>query len=444
MMPFTPPPLSLALIAIALLIVLITWRKWNPFIALFAAALVVGIGSNMPAMEALGVFQNGVGATLGGIAAIIALGVMIGKLLVESGGATVLADRFNLLFGPGRALWCIVALSIAIGLVTWFAVGFYLLLPVMLSMARESRKSMLLLAIPMLSFLSVTHGLMPPHPGPVVAIDALGANTGAVLALGFLVGLPTAAIAGPLLAPWMARQIPVTTPDQKETVDSERPRPTFGATLFVIALPIALMLMATAAEFVFPEESAVRRSVTFVGHPVMALTLAFLVAVGIFSRQCRFNRTQILGFTEHSVAGIGMTLLVVGGGGGFARVLVAAGVADDLGIMAGKFHLPPLLFGWLVAVFIRVATGSATVAITTAAGLLAPILAANPEVNRELLVLSLGFGSLFLSHLNDGGFWIVKDGLGMTVGQTLRTWTVMETVIGIVGLLFVLILGIFM
>jgi len=296
----------------------------------------------------------------------------------------------------------------------------------------------------MLSFLSVMHGLMPPHPGPVVAIDALGANTGAVLALGFLVGVPTALIAGPLLAPWLARQVPVTTPDQMETADDDRPRPTFGATLFVIALPVALMLMATAAGFAFPDESAIRRTINFIGHPVMALTIAFLAAAWIFSRQCRFTRAQVLAFTEHSVAGIGMTLLVVGGGGGFAKVLTAAGVADDLGVLAGKFHLPPLLFGWLVAVFIRVATGSATVAITTAAGLLAPILAANPEVNRELLVLSLGFGSLFLSHLNDGGFWIVKDGLGLSVSQTLRTWTVMETVIGIVGLLFILILGMFL
>lgn len=438
------PPLLLALMAISLLIVLITWRKWNPFVALFAAAMVVGIGSGMPALEALNVFQGGVGATLGGIAAIIALGVMIGKLLAESGGAVVVSERFNAFFGPGRAVWCIVALSIAIGLATWFAVGFYLLLPVMLSMARDSKRSMLLLAIPMLSFLSVMHGLMPPHPGPVVAIDALSANTGAVLAWGFLVGIPTAAIAGPLLAPWMARNVPVATPVLEEHIDSDQKRPTFGATLFVIVLPVALMLMATAAEILLPDESSIARTVTFIGHPVMALTIAFLAAAWIFSKQCHFSRSQVLGFTEHSVAGIGMTLLVVGGGGGFAKVLTAAGVADDLGSLAGNFHLPPLLFGWLVAAFIRVATGSATVAITTAAGLLAPVLAANPEVNRELLVLSLGFGSLFLSHLNDGGFWIVKDSLGMTVGQTLRTWTVMETVIGIVGLLFILLLGMFL
>jgi len=434
-------PLVLALLAITLLVVLITWRKWNPFIALFAAALMVGIGSGISALETLTIFQGGVGATLGGIAAIIALGVMIGKLLAESGGATVLAERFTAILGPGRAMWCIVALSIVIGLVTWFAVGFYLLLPIMLSMARGSQRSMLLLAIPMLSFLSVMHGLTPPHPGPVVAIDALGANTGAVLALGFLVGLPTAAIAGPLLAPWLAARVPVATVPQETGADVDRKRPRFGATLFVIILPVALILMATAAGFSFPSQHVVRRTLEFVGHPVMALTIAFLVAAWILSRQCQFTSAQVLRFTEQSVGGIGMTLLVVGGGGGFAKVLTAAGVASELGAMAGNFHLPPLLYGWLVAAFIRVATGSATVAITTAAGLLAPVLAANPEVNRELLVLSLGFGSLFLSHLNDGGFWIVKDGLGMTVGQTLRTWTVMETVIGVVGLLCVLVLG---
>jgi GntP family gluconate:H+ symporter len=439
-----PPlsPLVLALFAIILLVALITWRKWNAFIALFLAALVVGIGSSMPALEVLTVFQGGVGATLGGIAAIIALGVMIGKLLVESGGAHVLAERFDRMLGPGRSIWCIVILSIAIGLVTWFAVGFYLLLPVMLSMDRDARQPMLLLAIPMLSFLSVMHGLMPPHPGPVVAIDALGADTGAVILLGFLVGLPVAFIAGPILAPWLNRWSPVATPLHEPSDENGVPRPQFGTTLFVIVLPVALMLMASAAQM-FPDAATQpRRVLTFIGHPVMALTIAFLVAAWVFSQQCRFNRSQILDFTEKSVAGIGMTLLVVGGGGGFAKVLVAAGVADELGTVAGQFGLTPLLFAWLVAAFIRVATGSATVAITTAAGLLAPMLVSDPEVNRGLLVLSLGFGSLFLSHFNDGGFWIVKDGLGMTVSQTLKTWTVMETVIGIVGLMLVLLLGI--
>jgi GntP family gluconate:H+ symporter len=204
------------------------------------------------------------------------------------------------------------------------------------------------------------------------------------------------------------------------------------------------MLLATMGELTFPVGHRVRVTLAFIGHPVIALTLAVLVALWVFGRACRFTRPQMLAFTEQSIAAIGMTLLVVGGGGGFARVLREANVATALGTLAGEWNLPPLLYGWLVAAFIRVATGSATVAITTAAGLLLPMLATNPEINRELLVLSLGFGSLFLSHLNDGGFWIVKDCLGMTVGETLRTWTVVETLVGLLGLGFVLLLDVWL
>ncbi len=451
-------PLSLLLLAvaaIAMLVALVTWRKLNPFLALFLAAMLVGLGAGMAPLAALKAFQDGVGATLGGIAAVIALGAMLGKLLAESGGAHVLAERFSRFFGPSRAVACIVALAIVVGLVTWFTVGLLLLLPIAISLTRESKRPFLLLAIPLVAFLSVMHGLTPPHPGPVVAISALGANNGMVLALAFLTGVPAAAIAGPLFVRWVVKRIHVATPQSigEAGVDASRThspatarreavrRPGAAATAFVVGLPVVLMLLAAVGDLAFPMGHRGRLALGFIGHPVIALTLAVFAALWIFGRACHFTRPQLLGFTEQSIGAIGMTLLVVGGGGGFARVLLEAGVAGALGSLAGAFSLPPLLYAWLVAAFVRVATGSATVAITTAAGLLAPVLAAHPEVSRELLVVSLGFGSLFLSHLNDGGFWIVKDCLGLTVGQTLRTWTVTESIIGLVGLGFVLLLG---
>lgn len=452
-------PLSLLLLAvaaIAMLVTLVTWRKLNPFLALFLAAMLVGLGAGMAPLAALKAFQDGVGATLGGIAAVIALGAMLGKLLAESGGAHVLAERFSRFFGPSRAVACIVALAIVVGLVTWFTVGLLLLLPIAISLTRESKRPFLLLAIPLVAFLSVMHGLTPPHPGPVVAISALGANNGMVLALAFLTGVPAAAIAGPLFARWVVKRIHVATPQaigetggresNRETSpvapqDETVLRPGAVATAFVVGLPVVLMLLAAVGDLAFPAGHRGRLAMAFIGHPVIALTLAVFAALWIFGRACQFTRPQLLGFTEQSIGAIGMTLLVVGGGGGFARVLLEAGVAGALGSLAGAFSLPPLVYAWLVAAFVRVATGSATVAITTAAGLLAPVLAAHPEVSRELLVVSLGFGSLFLSHLNDGGFWIVKDCLGLTVGQTLRTWTVTESIIGVVGLAFVLLLG---
>jgi GntP family gluconate:H+ symporter len=436
--------LVLACVAIAMLVALVTWRKLNAFIALLLAAMLVGVGSGMAPLDSLKAFQEGVGATLGGIAAIIAFGAMIGKLLSESGGAEVLAERFVKFFGPSRAGLCIIALALVVGLVTWFVIGLLLLLPVLVTLSRETKRPFLLLAIPLLSFLSVMHGLMPPHPGPVVAVELLGADTGMVLVFGFLVGIPTAAIAGPLFARWVVRYVPVTTPKVAEVTPSRSARPRFGGTLFVLALPVCLMLLATVGELLLGKESEVRGVLTFVGNPVIALTLAVFAAAWIFGRACGFGRAQILRFTEESVAGIGMTLLVVAGGGGFARVLRDSGVADALGSLASTLHLPPLVYAWMISAFIRVATGSATVAITTAAGLLAPVLLAHPDLRPELLVLSVGFGSLFLSHLNDGGFWLVKDCLGLTVGQTLRTWTVTETLIGMIGLGLTLVLAAFL
>jgi GntP family gluconate:H+ symporter len=443
----SPAPLPLLLLAVAaigVLVVLVTWRKMNAFVALLLVGLGVGVGAGMAPLAALKAFQDGVGATLGGIAAVIALGAMLGKLLAESGGALVLAERFSAFFGPTRAVVCIITLAVVVGVVTWFSVGFLLLLPVLISLTHETKRPFLLLALPLVAFLSVMHGLTPPHPGPVVAISALGANSGTVLALAFLAGLPAAALGGPLFARWVAPRLAVSIPSLASAGETSRPRPGFAGTAFVIGLPIALMLLDSAAALLLPASHAARAVIGFIGHPVVALTLALFAALWVFGRAARFSRAQLLGFTEQSVASIGMTLLVVSGGGGFARVLREAGVADALGSVASHLHLPPLVYGWLVAAFIRVATGSATVAITTAAGLLAPLLAVHPEINRELLALSLGFGSLVLSHLNDGGFWIVKDCLGLTVGQTLRTWTVTETIIGVSGLGFTLLLGTFL
>jgi GntP family gluconate:H+ symporter len=256
---------------------------------------------------------------------------------------------------------------------------------------------------------------------------------------GFVIGLPTAAVAGPLFARWAVRHVSAEPPASAPRVnDGTLIEPRFGLTLFTMLLPVALMLSATVAELLLPPNHPIRAGAAFVGNPVMALLIAVIFALWSLGTRCGHKPTTLLGFTEQSIAGVGMTLLVVGGGGGFARVLREAGVANSLGDMASMLHLPPLVYAWLIAAFIRVATGSATVAITAASGILAPMLGQMPDVNRELLVIAIGCGSLFLSHLNDGGFWIVKDCLGLTVAQTLRTWTVTETIVGIAGLLITL------
>lgn len=454
----------LALASVGTLVVLVTRWKVNAFIALALAALIVGAGAVVMGVTPKGaktaltmtgvieVFGARLGKSLGGIAAVIGLGTMLGKLLAESGGAEVLAKRFAAFFGPKRVIWCIMVLAIAVGLPTWFAVGLVLLLPILLTLTAETKKPFLLLAIPLLSCLSVMHGLMPPHPGPVAAIGSFAAaglnpNMGMVLVWGFLIGIPTAIVAGPVFARRAVKTVeaqppPMPTPKGREGITP----PPFGLTLFTILLPILLMLVDTVVKVIFagvakPTEfqTSLINFASFIGNATIALLASVLFAAWSLGMRCGYTPARVWKFTEESIAAVGMTLLVVGAGGGFAGVLETAGVANSMGLMAQAWGLPILVFAWLVSAFIRVSTGSATVAITTAAGLIAPIMGNYPGTNVELLIIAIGCGSLFLSHLNDAGFWIVKECLGLTVAQTLKTWTVTETIVGIAGLLLTLV-----
>lgn len=455
----------LALVAISGLVLLITRAKINAFIALLLASLTVGLGAvwmlGVPARDVsgkilkdaagnaspysvLGVmksFGDGLGATLAGTAAVIGLGTMLGRLLAESGGAEVLAKRFAAFFGPTRIQWCIMAIALAVGLTTWFAVGLILLLPILLTLTHETRQPFLRLALPLLACLSVMHGVMPPHPGPVVAVESLKANMGLVLLWGFVIGIPTAAVAGPIYARFIVKRVVAQPPSiaPKSAAAAGFRAPGFWLTLISILAPVFLMLLATVGELCWDKGDQRREFLSFIGHPTLALLLSVLFATWSLGLKCGYTGTQVLKFTESCIGPIGLTLLVIGAGGGFARVLRDSGVAEAIGNLGNQAHLSPILYGWLVSAFIRVATGSATVAITTASGLLVPVLAQHPELTPHqvaLIICAIGCGSLFLSHLNDSGFWIVKDSLGLTVEQTLKTWTVCETIVGIAGMLF--------
>ncbi len=428
--------LGFASAAVVVLILLIAWARMNVFLAMLLASMLMGLGSGMDAVSVMKAFEKGLGGTLGGIAGILGLGTILGGLLAASGGAEVLAKALIGWFGPKRVHWCLMLLGLLIGLSTWFAVGLIMLVPILMTLARETKEPFLKLAIPMLAVLSIMHGVMPPHPGPVVALQALGADLGKVLLWGLLVAVPVAAISGPIFASWAMRRMVVQVPGLAPAAASARRElaPSLGVTLAVLLLPIALLLTQTLADLTLdPTDLShpLRRVSAVIGNPSVALGLSVLFASVAF----RFTRAEALRIGDQAVASVGMTLLVVGGGGGFKGVLEASGAANAIGAMATEAHLPPLVFGWLCAALVRVATGSATVAITTASGLMAPLLALHPEVNRELVVVGIGCGSLFLSHLNDGGFWVVKETLGMSVSETLRTWTVTETLVGVSGLL---------
>jgi GntP family gluconate:H+ symporter len=313
-------------------------------------------------------------------------------------------------------------------------------------LARETKTPILRLALPLAAGLSTAHGLIPPHPGPMAAISLIHADTGKTILYGVLVGAPTALVTGPLLARFVARRVPVELgglfAEMDERPQAQRP-PGFGISVFTILLPVLLMLAATAAKIGLSPENAVNQWAQLLGAPTVAMLIAALVSFWTFGFNCGFDGKQILKFTEVCLGPIAGLLLLIGAGGGFGQVLNVSGVGAAIGVIGKDLPVSPLFLGWVIAGLIRISLGSATVSIQTAAGLMVPIIAAKPGVNKELLILAMGSGSMILSHVNDSGFWFVKEYLGMTVVQTLKSWTVVETGIAIVSIILILIVNMF-
>jgi GntP family gluconate:H+ symporter len=429
--------------AVVGLVVLVARFKLNAFLALILASLFVGLCSGMKLPEVARAFQAGVGTTLGFIAVVVGLGTMLGKMLAESGGAEVIAGRFIKWLGHRRLPWTMLLVAFIIGLPVFFAVGLVLLIPIVYTLVRDTKTPLLTLGLPLVAGLSIAHTLVPPHPGPLAAIEKLGADVGRTIFYATLVGFPTAIVGGPLFARFIVPRVPVDVGGLgAQMVSPARPArmPGFGITLFTILLPVLLMLVATVAEVGLDQNNPARAWAGFVGSPLVALLIAVLFSFYSFGRVCGIGRNQILKFTEDCVGPAAGIMLVVGAGGGFSKVIEASGAADAIAGWAQGSNLSPLLLGWLAAALVRVAVGSATVAITLGAAIVAPVAASHPETNRELLVVALGAGSLTLSHLNDGGFWFVKEYFNLTVAQTLKTWTVMETIMSVVALVLVLVL----
>jgi len=429
-------------LAVVGLIVLIARFKVSAFVALLLASVAVGLGARMELGAIARSVQDGVGAVLGSVAIVIGLGTVLGKMLAESGGARVIATTLLDAMGARRLEWALLLIAFIVGLPVFFSVGLVLLAPVLFSVARQAGLPLLRLAIPLLAGLSVAHGLIPPHPGPIVAIEMVGADVGRTILYSILVAVPTAVVAGPLLGAWLARRVPVeVSGGLAEQLIGDTPDgggPGFAVTLATILLPVGLMLLASVADVLLVAQHPVRQWADFVGSPLVALLIAVVVSFYTFGIARGFTPERIGQFAQECLAPVASVLLVVGAGGAFNRVIVQSGAGAVIASLASASQVSVLVLGWLLASGLRVATGSATVAISTAAGIVAPMAAATPGVNLELLVLAMGAGSLILSHVNDGGFWLVKEYLNLSVGQTLRTWTVMETVIAVVALVVIL------
>jgi GntP family gluconate:H+ symporter len=433
------------LIAVVGLIVLIARFKVNSIVAVVLAALFLGLISGMALPAIMKQFQDGVGSVLGSIAMILGLGNMLGKMMAESGGAEQIANTLIKRFGESRVHWTMVVIAFIVGIPVFFQVGLVLLVPLVFIMAQKTRMPFLQIGIPLVAGLSVMHGLVPPHPGPMVAIEILQADIGKTILYSLLIGIPTAILAGPMLGKLLARRVPVAVSGelagQFTQGAKQKSLPGFAVTVFTILLPVLLMLLATAVDLALPKTNGFRQVVDFIGHPIIALLIAVLFSFYSLGYACGFNRQQILTFTNDCLAPIAGVILIIGAGGGLKEILVGSGVGTAIAELVTHANVSPLILAWLVAALIRIATGSATVAITTAVGIVAPIVAAAPGVNLELLVVAMGAGSLILSHVNDGGFWLVKEYFNLTVTQTLKTWTVMETIISIVALIFTLLLN---
>lgn len=435
-----------AVVTIIGLIVLITRFKVHPFIALIIAAGFLGLTSGMPVDKIIKAFQDGFGGVLGFVGIILALGTMLGKMMADSGGADQIAQTLVRAFGKERVQWAMMFAAFLVGIPLFFEIGFVLLIPLVFIVARRTGVSLIKIGIPLLAGLSAVHGLVPPHPGPLLAIGVFGADIGKTILYGLIVALPTAIIAGPLYGSFIAKYIP-GNPSQ-ELVDQlarEQPDsktlPSFSVTLITVLLPVFLMLLKTFADVALPDGHAIRNWMDMIGHPITALLLALLLSLYTFGHRQGIGSKQILKLLDASLAPTAAIILIIGAGGGFKQMLVTSGVGDVIGHMAVTAQINPILLAWLVAAVIRVATGSATVATITGAGIVVPVVGMIPGVNRELLVLATGAGSLVLSHVNDAGFWLVKQYFNMTVAETFKTWTAMETILSVVALGFIMLLS---
>jgi GntP family gluconate:H+ symporter len=421
----------------------------HPFLALVAGGLTVGIVAGEAIPDVLESFTDGFGSTAAGVGILIALGAMFAKLLADSGGADEIVDTIVGHASPRMLPWAMALVGAIIGLPMFFEIGLVLLMPVIYLVARRSGLSLITVGIPALAGLSAMHGFVPPHPGPLVAIDVLGADLGTTLALGVAVAVPTIIVAGPLFGKlagrWVVLPVPTTfdadPSDPSVTVDKKR-RPSFAITMFSVLLPVVLMLGKAIAEiFIENDDQIVRQVLDVLGTPIIALLIAVVVAMFTLGRGSGMDREAISKTTGAALPAIAGILLIVAAGGGFKQVLVDSGIGTLLADWAKDANISVLLLAWVLAALIRLATGSATIATITASSLMLGLVDGLSSGEISLVVLAIGAGSVFFSHVNDAGFWLVKEYFGMSVGQTIKTWSIMETVLSVTGLIIVLLLG---
>ena len=434
-------PLIILAVGILLLFFLIVRVKLNSFISLLIVAGVVGYAEGLPVTQIIPVIQKGLGGTLGGLAIVVSFGAILGKLMAESGGAQRIAMTLINMFGREKVKWAVCLTGFIVGIALFYEIGFVLLIPLVFTIAASAQIRLLEVGIPMAAALSVTHGFLPPHPGPTAISVIYNADIGLTLVYGAILAAPIAIIAGPVFYNFVKDlnpAIPQGLYNPKVFKDEEMP--SFGISVFTALVPVILTAGAAIAKMTLPAGSHALAIMTFLGSPDMALTISIFIAFYTFGIARGKSIPEIMKLCENAIPA--MILLIVGGGGALKQILIDSGVGRYIGDLLMGSDLSPLVLAWSIAAVIRIACGSATVAALTAGGIAAPVVALT-GVSPELMVLATGAGSLIISPPNDPGFWLFKEFFGLTVKETVRTWCTMETIISVLGLAGVLILNMF-
>ncbi|MDD4144435.1 MAG: gluconate:H+ symporter [Prolixibacteraceae bacterium] len=438
--------------AVALLLLMVLKLKISAFISLLITAIYVGIIAGMPLKGVVLAIQEGMAGTLGFVATVVGLGAIFGQMLESSGGAESMAHYLVKKFGKDRASWAMVITGFIVAIPVFLDVGFIILVPIIYALSRDTKRSLLYYAIPLLAGLAVTHSFIPPTPGPVAVADIINAQLGWVILMGIILGFPTAVIAGPFWGKYISKKIYLEPPfdlDKKPQENDTENYPPFGLIAVIISIPLFLILVNTFTGLAV-SKGLISKSVwtdilEFIGHPFSALIIATLIATYFLCIKRGMEKNKILDLSTKALGPAGIIILITGAGGVLKQVLVDSGIGNIMAESMANSPLPPILLAWLLAAVVRVTQGSATVAMITAAGIIAPVINefGLNDPQRALVVIAIASGATLLSHVNDSGFWLVGKYLGMNEKQTLQSWTVMESIIAVCGLAFSLLASLF-
>ena len=434
--------LLLIFLCIGILVILITYFKINAFLAFLVVSILAGFLLGIEPEKIIGSVQKGMGDMLGSLIIVVVAGAMLGKLAADSGAAQRIAGGMMNLFGASRIQWALLITGFIIGIPLFYNVGFVLVIPLIFSVAQRYNLPVIYIGVPMLAALSVTHGFLPPHPSPTALVAQFNADMGKTLFYGILIGLPTSIVAGPIFARALKNIKAPMLSTFKSADLPESQLPGLGISIFSSLLPVILLGLTTALTMIVIENDFIRTTILFLSDPAVVMIFSLAVATYTLGLRMGMKMKRIMDIYVEAVKDITILLLIMGGAGSLKQILVDSGVSDEIATLLNGLDVHPLILGWTIACVIRVCVGSATVAGLTAAGIVLPLLS-QPGVDPNLMVLAVGAGSLMFSHVNDSGFWLFKEYFNISIKDTIKSWSLMETIVAIVGIIGVMILDAF-